>query len=147
MWSDGLKWIAAVLLIAIVAASIIKYAEFTEAAQVHAVVEQNKRDLQQARFDEDERIQAAIENNDQELRRVTLNFLNTIQPVHDADCKADTTIWSGIAAARERVHGMTLLLYNDVSPQITVASVEAGAQLRQAYEFARYACKGCLEHL
>ena len=115
---DGLKWIGVALLTGILFFTFmflfIQWREMSEATRIQ----------------EDQR----------SLRRATVNYLDGIVPSHSPDCKADTIIWSAISSARERVAGMSAVLKYDVSPELIVASIEAGAQLTHAYEVAYWAC-------
>ena len=117
---DGLKWIAVDLLAGVLVLTFmylfIQWREMSEATR--------------------------IQENQRNLRQATVDYLNDILPLHSRDCEADTIIWSAVSSARERVNGMFAVLDYDVSPEVIVASIEAGAQLTHAYDVAYWACKG-----
>ena len=112
---DGLKWIAVVLLAGVLVLGFMQWREMREATR--------------------------IQENQRNLRETTADYLRDIHPRHSADCKADTALWTAIESAKKRLRGMIAVLNYDVSPEVIVASVEAGAQLSHAYEIAYWACR------
>ena len=133
MTNNALYFIGAVLLVGIIVQGIIEFGERFERndAQASAEAEREQRNS----------IQAKAERDRTASRDATVRHLEAIRPTHPADCKANTTLWTSTGAALNRVQGMLKVLAHDASPEVVVASIEAGAQLEQAYQIAHYACK------
>ena len=133
MTNNGLYFIGAVLLIGVVVYGVIQFGERLDRNDAIA----------QAEADREQRnnIQVKAEQDRTTARDATVRHLRGIAPFHPADCKTNTTLWTTMGSARNRVNGMLQVLEHDASPEVLVASIEAGAVLEQAYQVAHYACK------